>query len=250
MPTPTQNFFSNELKLKKFDDDKKQIKSWSFSLLQVYEACPMRAKLAKIDRIPEPPPAEDSPLVRGSLLHEAAENYIYAKQENYPFNCYRQDLDRFREGYANGTVEVEGEWGYDRDWNVTDWKSAWLRMKLDVLEWQSDTHVLITDWKSGKKDGNQIKHTQQGQLYAVGVFMRYPQVQSADIQFAYIDKPETKPLQLAMNRAEAARPMKKFTDRGEALTSATTFPAKPNQRNCKFCPYGVQNGNAQCPFAV
>lgn len=245
---PTQHLFSNVPNLKPLENAQTtNLTSWSFSGLLTYEQCPYRMKLAKIDRIPEPEPKEDSPLVRGSIMHQIAEDYITGQRDDVSgIKHFQDDLARYRDEYQAGTCEVEGEWGYDNTWTPTDWKTAWLRMKLDVLVRKDDT-AEICDWKTGRKDGNQIKHTQQGQLYAIGTFLRYPDVQNLQVSFKYLDKNAT--LDLNYTRNDIIRPMQQFNKRAKAMTEATTFPPKPNQHNCKWCPYG-NNGNKECPFAV
>jgi hypothetical protein len=82
-----------------------QISSGSYTRLAKYEACPFSAKLAYIDRIPEPerplPPGKtEHANDRGTRLHEAAEKYIKGGVELIP------ELAKFEKEY-NKARELE-----------------------------------------------------------------------------------------------------------------------------------------------
>src|SRR5690606_8448838 len=66
-----------------------QIKSWSYSRLTGLEQCALRAKLAYIDRIPEPerplPPGKtEHANDRGTRIHLAAELFVRGEAELIP----------------------------------------------------------------------------------------------------------------------------------------------------------------------
>jgi hypothetical protein len=229
------------------------IKAWSHSRLGVFEACPQRAKLAYVDRIPEPPrplPPGKSEHAndRGSRIHDAGEMYVKGNIELVPeLRAFAAEFKALRELYRKGKVSTEGEWGYDRDWNPVAWADpkVWLRMKLDAMVRMSKTHAVVIDYKTGKKFGNEIKHGEQGQLYQLGTFLRYPELQVIDVEFWYTDQDDI--THMTYRREQGLRFYKNFDDRGHKVTSASDYPAKPNIYSCKWCPYNTEE---HCPKGV
>ena len=108
------------------------ISSWSFSKLQVFESCPLRAKMQWVDKIPDlqPKTAAD----RGTQIHQEAEDYVRAKAAVTPnLRHFNTDLSALARHFSEGRVTCEEEWGFDRQWNPCDWRSAWLRLKCDAV---------------------------------------------------------------------------------------------------------------------
>ncbi|MDQ3273767.1 MAG: PD-(D/E)XK nuclease family protein [Actinomycetota bacterium] len=219
------------------------IKAWSHSRLGVFESCPLRAKLQYIDRIPEParplPPGKlEHANDRGSRVHDGGELFVKGNVELLPeLKAFKAEFLALKALYKQGKVSTEGEWAYDVDWNPVAWADpkAWLRMKLDALVRMSKTHAVVIDYKTGRKFGNEFKHGEQGQLYQLGTFLRYPELQVIDVEFWYTDQDEITHMQY--KREQGLRFFKNFDTRGQSVTTATDFPAKPNVFTCKWCPY-------------
>lgn len=225
----------------------KTINSWSFSRLLDFETCKYRAKLKYLDKIPEPerplPPGKtEHANERGTRVHTAAELYVKGGVELIPeLHTYKELYDELRSICSSSpkSVSLEGEWAFDAQWNKTAWTSynAWCRMKLDACVTVSDTHARVIDYKTGRKYGNEIKHTEQGQLYQLAAFLRNPMLESVDVEFWYLDQPLAELHKVSYSRAEGTRYIDKFTKRGNTLTSTTDFPPNPNAYSCKWCPY-------------
>lgn len=214
-------------------------KNWSFSSLQKFEQCPHFTKLKVVDKAPQPERDPDSPAARGERIHLAAEEYVRGDRDDIvkELRDFTAHLQRLRELHQQGKVTMEEEWAYDLELNPVEWKSpnAWLRLKLDVhVDLDSNTAVII-DYKSGKKFGNEVKHQQQGALYAAIVALRYPNVSKIIVEFWYVDQNDT--TQLEYTRRQANLAWAKFRERALAMTTATHFKAKPSEPNCKFCDY-------------
>jgi hypothetical protein len=88
---------------------------------------------------------------------------------------------------------------------------------------------------TGKKFGNEIKHGQQGLNYAIGCFMRFPELEFVSTEFWYTDKGET--LQNSYSRDQALALLPRMQKRAIKLTSCTDFHPKPSPQNCKWCYY-------------
>lgn len=232
-----------------------RIDAWSYSRLTIFEQCKLRAKLAFIDRIPEPerplPPGKtEHANDRGTRVHDAAERFVRGGVELLPeLKAFREEFHRLRELHAQGKVSLEGEWAIDKNWNPVAWRSntAWGRIKLDAFVQLSKTRAVVIDYKTGKRFGNEIKHTEQGQLYQLASFMRYPELQHIDVEFWYTDQDEIS--RLEYSREQGLRLFKTFDTRSTVMTEAVEFPANPNIFSCKYCPYGP-SGTGHCTKGV
>lgn len=228
------------------------IKSWSFSALQVYEKCPYAAKLKYVDRIKAPGNKYSE---RGVQIHAALENYVRGDtpEMSPDLTAFTPELEKIRNLYSQGRVIVEQEWAHDRKWEIVDWKAdhAWLRLKLDLMV-DLDAHTgLVVDWKSGKKFGNEIKHAEQGQLYAGCTFLRNPHYTKVVTEFWYGDQDDITRVEYLPKQAAAA--IVKFEKRALAMTTATNFPPRPSIFTCRFCEYRKPDnygGTGDCKHAV
>ena len=230
------------------------IVSWSHSKLGDFERCRFACKLKHLDRIPEPerplPPGKtEHANDRGSRIHDNCELYVAGLTDDLAPEAelyFGPEIDLLRVLHEQGHVLLEGEWGMDRNWEVAEWKSAWLRLKLDVAVLLDDEAVVI-DYKTGKKFGNEVKHAEQLQLYAVVTALRYPHVKRITSELWYLDQNEVS--RMSMTRDQALRFRAGFHKRGLALTTCTDWKPNPSRFVCKWCQYGPWNGG-QCEVGV
>lgn len=231
------------------------LSAWSYSRLTIFEQCRLRAKLAYVDKIPEPPrplpPGKNEHAdERGIRVHEAAERYVRGGVELlFELASFRDEFAALRTLYREGGLSLEEDWAFTKEWKPTAWNSidAWLRVKTDAFYQPNEYEAVLIDYKTGRRDGNEIKHTEQGQLYAVAAFMRCPTLERIQVEFWYLDKDD-------LSRAEYSRDdalgfLGVYHGRGEKLTTATTFPANPNAYSCRYCPYGPR-GTKHCSVGV
>lgn len=229
--------------------------TWSFSRLGDFAKCRLMYKLKYIDKIPEPerelPPGKSEfANDRGTRLHANMEEYVRGEHDALaPENDKHFGLhaDLLRVLYAEGKVEMEEAWGYDRDWEVAPWETAWLRMKVDALVHLSEQEACIVDFKTGKVWGNEIQHAQQLNLYAVAVFLRYPKLDKVSVADWYLDHGEI--TERFFTRDQALRFKRGFHTQGVTLTDCQVFPANPNVHSCKWCPYSP-SGTGDCLVGV
>lgn len=231
------------------------IKQWSYSKLSTFEQCKFRAKLQYIDKIPEPerplPPGKtEHANDRGTRIHDAAENFVKKDIKLIPeLKAFSDELHALKELHRQGMVSLEGEWAHDKEWNPTAWNSsnAWLRLKLDAYIQVSPEHAIVVDYKTGRKHGNEIKHAEQGQLYMTSVFIRYPELETVTVEFWYTDQNDL--TSVTYTRAQSEHFLKKYTSKGDLITSCKDFPPNPNIFSCKWCPYGPK-GTGHCTVGV
>lgn len=215
--------------------------------MQDFEKCKYLAKLKYVDRIPEPErplPAGKTEHAhsRGTRVHEAAELFIKGGVELVKeLHDFREDYEELRRLHAQGAVTLEGEWAVNRDWAPVAWNStdAWCRMKLDAFVLTTPTTARVIDYKTGRRMGNEFKHTEQGQIYQLATFLRFPELEHIVVEFWYVDINEKDIKQYS--RAQGASYFDKYHDRLSAVTDCVEFPPNPNVYTCKWCPY---KGNA------
>jgi CRISPR/Cas system-associated exonuclease Cas4 (RecB family) len=227
--------------------------AWSFSRLTDFEKCPRLAYLKYIEKRPEPPTINRTAADRGTALHAAAEAYVKGEAQMLDpgLEKVKARIEEYREAYAKGLVEVEEDWAFDLEWQRTGWFDAncWARIKLDIFVKWDDGCWEVADYKSGKRYGNEVKHSQQGLLYAIAAFMRHPEMERVRIRFVYIDLGEESTKEY--DRATVMRMWPMWNERARTFTFSQNWPVKPNQVNCRFCPYSPNNGgDGSCPAGV
>lgn len=230
------------------------ISSWSFKRLTTYENCAYRAELEFRFRRPMPAEYDRSYAERGNAIHKGAELFVRGEGPlitELTAPLVRERIDYYHQAYKEGRAVVEQEWGFDQDWQPTGWfdSNCWQRTKCDVVV---DEKVLVevVDWKSGKKEGNEVKHAQQGLLYAIDALIKYPEAERVRIRFIYTDEGKEKVAE--HSRLVTMRMLPNWDARARALTQARVFPPKPNKINCRFCPYAprMNGGDGSCPYGV
>lgn len=226
------------------------VPTWSYSSLQTFEECPHRLFLSRVKKI-EQPKAEAAE--RGTIIHQAAEDFVRGKIDELPneLENVRSRVVWLREEFPKGSVTLEQDWGIDPDWQPTGWwdDNVWGRMKLDAFIREDESSAELWDYKSGKKFGNEIKHGGQAQTYAIGSFMRFPELEFITCRFLYTDISGDNEFVKRYTRAQAMIFLPRVTQRALAQTRAKEFPPRPSKFTCGYCPYGTQRGNGSCPWA-
>lgn len=225
---------------------KQTIDSWSFSRLNIFEACQYRAKLQFLDRVPDntPRPAAD----RGKTIHTQGEEYVKGDHElPASLSKFSTDFAALRSQYRKGRVLLEQEWGFNSDWTPVDWRSAWLRVKADAVVCLTDRHIVTIDYKTGQRFGNEVKHLDQLHLYAVAVLLRYSNIEKVTVENWYIDRDEK--VDYVLHRHQLSKFLANFDTRGRKMTETTEFKPNPNQFTCRYCPYGPDK-QGDCKYGV
>ena len=103
------------------------------------------------------------------------------------------------------------------------------------------------NYKTGKKFGNEISHSQQGLLYAIGTFFRYPELEYVQVEFWYLDKGETTKKQYTREQAMQFAPG--WHSRALVMTTATDFDPTPSKDSCRWCSYR-KGDHPECHWGV
>lgn len=245
-----------------------RLTSWSFTRLSVYELCPRQAKHKFIDKIPEPPaPA----LERGSEIHEESEQYIKGLGRTVPKSlaAFSDEFKAIRKRYAKGahaTAFAEESWGYTADWkgiSPRDWVNCKLRIKVDFAELSDPATLDVSDWKTGKfRSQKNGEYLDQLDLYGVGGFYRFPDVERVRARLVYLDEGRIFPAGALEDgrpnavedgwivyerKRDAERLRKSFEKRIKPMLTDARFAPRPSANACRFCPYGQSKGGP-CAF--
>lgn len=233
------------------------VSSWSFSKNSDFSTCKKMfwlkhdQKIAEPER-PLPPGKSEHANDRGTRIHDSCEHYVDGTSDDLAPEAQKHfhwRLDWMRHMYSLGLVSLEGEWGMDRDWNIAEWRGAWLRLKLDAMVFHSDTEATVIDYKSGKQWGNEVKHMEQLILYQLVAFLRYPKLETVTVELWYIDQDAV--TSKVFTRQQGLRFKQNWNDKGVKLTTCNDFPPAPSLWNCKWCPYSQkEGGTGHCQLGV
>jgi hypothetical protein len=235
------------------------IEAASFSRLDVYEQCAHRGYWQYCKKIPEPDrglPHKRCPVNpatkqrewhndRGTRLHDSMDKYVRGISDKYDIELKDFDVEmtNLRAAFEQELVYTEQMWCYKDDWIPTvwnDWDNTNMRIKLDAFQALEGTRddpieAVAIDLKSGKKFGNEVKHSTQLQLYALGAFKKYPNLELCHTEVWYSDFNDVK--QVTYRRDQALNNQLDWDQRIEVMLSDTVFEARASEHNCKYCPY-------------
>ena len=215
------------------------VKTWSPTGLFQFEECEYRVYLKRYKKIKE---ESGEAAERGTKIHDLAENYVNGSIEELPaaLKKFESRFELLKDDFEAGKVELEQDWGFTTQWEPTDVDYTdpgfWGIMKLDAFVREDNSSAIVIDHKTGRKFGNEYKHNRQGMMYAIGAFMRYPEVDFIRTEFWYLDKGED--LTNSYTRDQAMVLLPRVTDKLAKLTSCLDFEPKPSMQACKWCPHG------------
>lgn len=238
--------------------DMPPLKAWSHSRIVVFELCRNRAKLAYIDKIPEPPRAlppgkTEHANDRGTRIHNAAEAFVKGGVELvHELVHFTEEFHQLRAMKQVGQVSLEGEWAFTREWEATGWMSSttWSRIKLDAIAFLSKKKAVVIDYKSGKRWGNEMKHHEQMVLYQLAAFIKFPELEEITVELWYTDLDEIH--SLTYKRHQGLKFLTNWERRGTEMTACEEFPPNPSKYACRWCPYKPTHlgGTGHCPDGV
>jgi len=205
--------------------------SYSYSSIKVYEECPFKYKLTRIDRKQEP---SGEAAERGKRIHAEFESAIKDLALITPEMAHWVDkLTELREAQAL----CEYQFGINDKWepcSFTD-PNVWFRGIFDIAVVNGDT-AHISDWKTGKERdyGDQLK------VYATIMLIFQPEIHSVSLSIDYIDLKKSMPYptvfrhQLSdLKEALAARIFK--------IQNDSLYSPKPSY-GCRWCHFRKDNG--------
>lgn len=219
-----------------------KIKAWSFSLWKTYQQCPRKVKLNKIDGIKEPGSAA---MDRGTDIHADAERYV--KEPTSPMaeslKLYRKEFLKLRE--LGDIVKPEEEWAFNQKWEPVPWKVGWVRLKMDcyyITTVKGKRVMTIIDYKTGKVYEDNKK---QLSFYALAGFLRFPDVDSINVELWYLDQGPKHTHKDSYVAKELEDMKAAWVAASTPLLNDTIFAPRPGWY-CRFCFYSAaKNGNCE-----
>lgn len=230
--------------------------NWSISTLLQYDACPMRVKLKKIDKMPEPPIDPNGPLERGNREHQLFQEYVegdivdLSGSTAKALNEFKPYFDHARELYSVQIAHTEEDWLFDSDWNDTtrEQGNIWLWAKVDLsIHDQASDRIISVDYKTGKSAYKAIDHIQQNQLYAAISALKFEWANTIDTELWYVDEGLVK--SSVYTREQALTYVGRFQQRADKMMSDKFFRPNPNKHTCRYCPYSPR-GTGACPVGI
>lgn len=236
--------------------------SWSWSRYYDYKTCPLKSRLAHIDKIREP---KNDAMARGAQLHDDIRDYIKGTTKTLKQWAFKKDVvvwfDVAKKAMKRKSLQpiIEEDWAFTKEWTQTqwnDWNGCVLRVKLDAGIFEDDGETLIvTDWKSGKaRLEESIMYTEQLELQALAALVLYPQVTRVKPRLAYVDHGIIYPAAnepIIFTQADVKKLKATWAKRTKAMLSDTTFAPRPNDK-CRWCWYGQSKkrngGPGLCKF--
>jgi hypothetical protein len=242
----------------------KQFKSWSFSRLNDWEVCPLRARKKYLEKFEEP---EGPAFTRGKKIEVEINKYLFT-QKSKVMKCpdsgarFIDELNALRS--ISKSVICNKDLAFDRDWKPCPWDAwdrAWVRIRMDLL-WASspeDPFVLprkvkqavarVVDLKTGKIYEDKIDQVDLYKLCALLIEPGLlPTVVAATSQLWYLDEGETRPdgSWSSLLPADVEKAKRYWEKRVRPMLLDEAFLPRPSNR-CRWCPHAKEKGGP-CPY--
>jgi hypothetical protein len=225
---------------------------YSVSKIGAFNQCPMKFKLnyidkVKIDWVPQ------LALERGSYMHTVLEN-------NFDYSTPWKLSEVFTEEHRLETIEIlkkfrasnigqeiqdlinhpssklELDFSFNSKLEIVDYwdKSSWFRGSADLYNTDLSTPLII-DYKSGKDKSNDPDFgTDQGMLYAVYLFIRYPELNKVLAKFVFLEHSTYK--DIYFYRTDFNKYIKQIYNRTKKVEDTKVFKPEVSAL-CDYCDY-------------
>ena len=250
----------------------------SHSGISQFEACPLRFKSERIDKIKGTP---SLPMVKGSFAHEVTDQYFkhlvksgqpsdfkmieslahiaWINRGNSPewglipeadfdemmglFYAIREDciIDPKR------VVASEQGASFNEKWEPVGWdhKDVFFRARIDRLELGDDLVAKVWDLKTGRRIDRDA-NTPQMRRYAFVTSLILPEAVKIEAELYYPRKRAAYSVAFAPGEVAGVKDeIVRVSDQVEAMRAKGVWPAKPNFLACRDCPVF-----ARCPEKV
>lgn len=259
--------------------------SWSHSKLTEFEKCRRRTFLLHVAKVPEPPrelrPGQtEHANDRGSRIHNEAEQFVRSQRADLSveLRSFEREFLHLRRLFGQGVVSLEGNWGFDEDWNTMPWEGEWREYhargnetveyrRVDELpKWgKRNEKVWFKNrgyywhpcWHRSKLDALVFPSKYEAIVIDYKTGKKYGnevkhgeqvQLYTLDTVMRYPDieivttelwyPDQDEITTMTFTREQALKFRKNFAPRGMAVTTNTEWPANPNIFNCRYCDYG------------
>ena len=218
-------------------------KSWSYSRYSDWARCPQYAKFKHLDKLQEP---RNNAMNRGIEIGEAGEAYLTRRTTRLHPEL-KPVADRYKRLRERKNLVVEQQWGFDKNWLPVpwdDWSNCVVRVKMDISFVDLDSNVLVViDAKTGKYRPDNISvYRDQLEIYTIGGFAQYPDIEGVDASLLYTDHGIEYPEEITVvDRAQGEVLKKRWNKKVAPMLRDTRFLPKPNS-GCRWCHFRSENG--------
>ncbi len=219
---------------------------YSYSRLATYKKCPLKFKLAYIDKIEKP--YEPSPAMeRGSAIHDSLEAFVLGHSEQlHPdiHEHYGQFFFSLREQYGSALIP-EAKWALNWEWEVCDYDDTdcMVRGYMDLKFVPEDDNIQVFEYKSGNI---YPEHTSQQCLYGTAALIQHPDKEGVDVTAIYVDKKQNKKIYYPASMLFEYKPMWMHQIMEIENAQPEDFIPKPHFM-CRYCQFRASNGGP-CVF--
>ncbi len=206
--------------------------AWSYSRLNAWEECPLRARLKLLDKRSEP---EGPALARGNAIHKEAEAFASGQTRGLPPSL-AQLKDEFKD-LKKAKPLVEQQWAFTSAWEPTGWfdANAWLRVICDAVTVNPPLAVVI-DHKTGKlREG----YNDQVELFALAALAKFQDVAQVRTELWFLDHGVIRDNEFT--RADEAKLRVKWEKRSRPMLLDKTFAPRPGWQ-CRYCYFTKEKG--------
>lgn len=201
---------------------------WTYSQLESFESCPRKFYHLKVARdVVEPPTIHTQ---WGTEVHTAMENRILHGTP-LPEGMTQWEPIASKIQALPGIKLTEEKFAIDRNFQPTDWSTAWSRGIADLTVLNRRVGA-VADYKTGKR-----KPTEQLDLYAAYVFAYHPQIEKVNTAFIWLKEKKTDTNTIRRDELPALwRSFLPRTIRLEDAYQRDKWPAKPSGLCNGWCP--------------
>jgi CRISPR/Cas system-associated exonuclease Cas4 (RecB family) len=207
--------------------------TYSYSAIKTYEQCPLKYKLGRIDKIPEP---SGEAANRGKQLHSEIETVL--KGGLNLLSKEIQYLSDKLDDWIKVKAQSEMEFAVTDKWEPVpfDDKSAMFRGIIDLFIKDEPTKATVLDFKSGKHRD----YTDQVSVYSTIILSTMPEIEEVQNVIEFIDLAKTDKYK-TLTRKELPVLQIQLKNRISTIEKDKVFAPNPSML-CKWCHYRKSNG--------
>ena len=214
--------------------------SHSYSSIKMYEQCPKRYLHQRINKEVEDKGSDAT--IYGERVHKQLEDRLKIGTQLPEESVKHEQVCTTIESLTkNSELYLEQKLCLNANLTPTGWydNDAWLRSILDVLVIK-DKVAIVMDWKTGKRrpDFTQLE------LFAIQVFVHYPQIEEVKTSFIWLKegKTDSETFRLIDTKLMWGELLSRIERINQSYKS-NNFPARPSGL-CRYCP-----ANKICEYA-
>ena len=235
---------------------------YSFSKINLYEQCPRKYKFQYIDKLGVWIP--NIATERGSFIHLLLENHTKDKKTKFKFHIATEEQQK--ECFDIFTTFLDSDIGKETmvsdaiaelsfGMKITETgldicnygdKSALFRGKIDHTIFKDKDTIRVIDFKTGKV--SPFPMPLQLIMYAIYLFYKYPDVNTIETLFLYVEHLEEK--QYIFKREHLTASTEKLLEKIITIENDETFDKKPSAL-CSYCDFktvGLCDGDYEDNF--